>query len=177
MPRLRAASAMALAGLVLSNAPTQAQFISSNWADEIFVDPSIRSQGMGGASGAVFWGESPNDWANPALLGYRRGFQYEFAELDNGSLGHVSFGHVTVGFQGLAVSFAGRPFGFGGSDRHLNWYSTDDAFWTGHTRHQGIGVGLNVLEFAAFALRPVADVPEWHRWGDISFAMLRITRP
>ena len=49
-------------------------------ARSLDIDASIRSAGMGGACNAVFWGADPNDWANPALLGYHSGLRYSWGK-------------------------------------------------------------------------------------------------
>jgi hypothetical protein len=90
-------------------------------------DPSMRSTAMGGASGAVFWGQDPNYWSNPGLLGYYEGVHYDDALVDLGTFMIAGPGftdefqireisrRVTLGYGGLGVSLAGRPFdGSGG---------------------------------------------------------------
>ena len=43
-------------------------------------DPSIEGAGMGGASMAAFWQENPDDWANPALMGFHNGLRYGYGQ-------------------------------------------------------------------------------------------------
>jgi hypothetical protein len=75
--RHRAAlAASVMAGAIAMAAPARALTLGPA-ASEFGIDPSMRSQAMGGASGAVFWGRGPNDWANPALLGLAEGITYE----------------------------------------------------------------------------------------------------
>src|SRR2546422_11254952 len=77
------------------------------------LDPSVRASGMGAASGAVFWGEDVNHWANPALLAYHRGFRYEWGNtrLVPGLAANVKFRRevLKVGGGGFAVWTAGQP--------------------------------------------------------------------
>src|SRR6266487_2384294 len=81
-------------------------------------DPSVRSTAMAGASGAVFWGANPNDWANPALLGTTQGIRYEDALEQYPGL--IAFGipdgprfiarREVLGYRGIGVALAGQPF-------------------------------------------------------------------
>ena len=79
------------------------------------LDPSVRASGMGAASGAVFWGDDLNRWANPALLAYHHGVRYEWGktQLVPGLLANVFFRReiLTVGGGGFAVWTAGQPSG------------------------------------------------------------------
>ena len=83
----------------------------------------MRSTAMGGASGAVFWGD-PNYWANPALLGYTEGFRYDdalvdwgtFTVMDENGVVLTSFDiretsrRVSIGHGGIGIALAGQPF-------------------------------------------------------------------
>jgi hypothetical protein len=85
-------------------------------------DPSVRSASMAGASGAVYWGDAPNYWANPALLGYAQGIRYEdgLESLPTASVGdgfqtmliesRATARREVLGYGGLGFAFAGRPF-------------------------------------------------------------------
>ena len=93
--------------LVLGAQPARAQ----GTARSLDLDVSPTSAGMGGASGAVFWGD-PNTWANPALLAYHDGLRWSHMreKLVPGLATDVSFttDRYTAGAHGLALSVAGR---------------------------------------------------------------------
>jgi hypothetical protein len=78
------------------------------------LDPSIRSAGMAGASNAVYWGRDPNDWANPALLGYASGARYEWGRtrlvpsLPGGNIPFTTR-RMVLGANGLGLASAGKP--------------------------------------------------------------------
>lgn len=101
----------ALASFVLAS-PVRAANIFGNAGLTVVgfaVDPSVRSQAMGGASGAVFWGQNPNYWANPALLGFVEGIAYEDAA--RGTFASDSKARrLTLGYGGVGLATAGPPF-------------------------------------------------------------------
>ncbi len=74
-------------------------------------DPSARAGGMGGAGSAVWWGQAPDHWANPALLGYHRGLRYEFARhpLAQGIAPDIHFEaqRLTFGIAGIGLLATG----------------------------------------------------------------------
>jgi hypothetical protein len=77
------------------------------------LDPSVLSSGMGGASTAVWWSAEPNYWANPALLGYYRGFRWQWGKTNlvpDATTG-VEFetNRFTLGGGGVGFEFAGHP--------------------------------------------------------------------
>ena len=69
------------AWLSASNAADSFEDIVATSAPVLDIDPSLRSVGMGGASTAVFWGNNPNHWANPALLGSVTGVRFEASDV------------------------------------------------------------------------------------------------
>lgn len=83
------------------------------------IDLSIRSNGMGKASNALFWGSDLNHWGNPALLGYVRGVGFEMGRrsLVPGLANDVILWStvIKVGGGGLGVVLSGKPFGVGGA--------------------------------------------------------------
>lgn len=99
---------MLLAALVLAAAPALAQLSAVQ-----FLDPSIEAAGMGGASIAAFWQESPNDRGNPALMGFHRGIRYSYG--DTKLLAefvpdvHFSSHRILAGACGVGVAIAGKP--------------------------------------------------------------------
>lgn len=88
-------------------------------ARSLDLDTSVRSLGRGSASSAVFW-DGGNEWANPALLGYRRGFSvtWDYQQLVP-QLADVSMSsrRVSLGLWGIGFSTAGQPVDvIGGTD-------------------------------------------------------------
>ena len=81
------------------------------------LDPSAPSRAMGGASGAVFWGDI-DGWSNPALLGLARGLRYDYENTDIIGMEYEARRSV-LGWGGLGLALAGRPFtGMGGVRLH-----------------------------------------------------------
>lgn len=88
-------------------------------ARSLDIDTSVRSLGRGSAANAVFW-DGGNEWANPALLGYRRGFSvtWDYQQLVP-QLADVSMSsrRVSLGLWGMGFSTAGQPVDvIGGTD-------------------------------------------------------------
>jgi hypothetical protein len=149
-------------------------------AQSLLIDPSVRSSGMGRSSNAVFWGYSPNSWGNPALLGFHKGVQYERGRtrLVPELADDVSFTtkRLTVGFWGLGILIAGRPFtDVGGME--LNYgasFATDVdgniiGVFTSYETIQSFAGGANILEFAEHALAAGGlDPPLLSRFGDVA---------
>jgi hypothetical protein len=79
------------------------------------LDPSAPSRAMGGASGAVFWGDV-DGWPNPSLLGLARGLRYDYDNTTMGGGFDYQARRLVLGWGGLGASLAGRPFpGIGGT--------------------------------------------------------------
>jgi len=77
-------------------------------------DPPARSRAMGGASGAVFWGDL-DGWSNPAVLGLAHGLRYEKETTDIPLGFEYEARRSVLGWGGLGIALAGRPFaGMGG---------------------------------------------------------------
>jgi hypothetical protein len=100
--------------LFLLSTIDQAIAISGAGGIALTYNPSARSAGMGKTGAAVFWGDGPNYWANPALLGYHRGINFEHTgyELATGLADDIFLeaDRLTLGFYGVGLSFAGKPF-------------------------------------------------------------------
>jgi hypothetical protein len=99
--------------------PSAAFGQSGSGAISTFLDPSIAASGMGRSAVAVFWGDDPDDWANPALLGYHRGVRYTYGrtQLVPTLADDVFFtsDRLVLGIGGIGVSIAGKPVdGLGG---------------------------------------------------------------
>lgn len=155
---------------------------SSSGAQSLFLDPSIRASGMGRASAAVFWGDDPNHWSNPALLGYHRGIRREWGktQLVPGLADDVFFKteRWTLGGWGVGLAFAGRPDDSG--ELRLDYgtsIATDDEgnqvgeFSSWEEIHSW-AVGLNLAEAAENVLRAAGRrAPPVSRYGDLSIGM------
>ena len=101
-------------------------------ARSLDLDTSVRSLGRGSASNAVFW-DGGNEWANPALLGYRRGFSVTWdyqklvPDLDDDVV--LSSRRVSLGLWGMGFSTAGQPIDvIGGTDLDYGPYEGADPF-------------------------------------------------
>lgn len=165
---------------VASLGPVEASAQSASGAQSTFVDPSIVASGMGRAGVAVFWGDEPNDWANPALLGMHRGvrFQYGRTQLvpDLAADVHFTSKRFLLGAHGLGVSLAGKPFGSVG-DLRLDYGESEatdpdgnviGVFSSFEEIHQ-LAVGLNVVEVLENGLRLLGkSPPDWSRHADLS---------
>jgi hypothetical protein len=140
-------------------------------ARALFLAPSVRASGLGGAGGALWWGGDPDDWANPALLPDHRGLRYGDMSVDllpgvsddtrftsqrltaawggvgvlaGGKLGLADGGRLDMGRQ-LAVDEAGDPRGY----------------WHPWAETESFGVGLDLV-WLAEALDWGPPAPE--RW-------------
>ncbi|HZI88923.1 MAG TPA: hypothetical protein VFD83_00555, partial [Candidatus Polarisedimenticolia bacterium] len=149
-------------------------------AQSLLLDPSVRSSGMGLSSNSVFWGDAPNDWANPALLAYRHGIGYEWGraqlipDLDENVV--FSTKRFTVGAWGAGILVAGKPFGGIGRvrldygdgvavDSDGNPVFTFPIF----EETRAFAVGVNLLEFGRHALHKAGrEIPDLTRYGDIA---------
>lgn len=157
-----------MAGAIAMAAPARALTLGPA-ASEFGIDPSMRSQAMGGASGAVFWGRGPNDWANPALLGLAEGITYE-----NGTTGGENYDYGfnaerwTVGQGGVGFATAGHPFtGLGGLGLVYDGGPRLDEI-----RTWGIGLSVSRVAASLAALRH-AEAPGFARYADVAFGYAR----
>jgi hypothetical protein len=170
-PLARRGAALAITLLMLALAPaTRAANIFENAGLPAFqVDPSMRSLAMGGASGAVFWGQGPNYWANPALHGMLEGIRYEQGA--RGLDSDIQSRRLSLGYGGVGLATAGPPFSglaeleysvlvslsglgdFDLSDRIHSW---------------GIGASVSGLTSAIAGLRG-KDAPALTRYVDFAF--------
>lgn len=164
--RTRAVALFVLTATIVGSLPAHSQ----GTARSMDIDTSIRSSGMAGASTAVFFGDDPNSWANPALLGYASGVRYQRGktQLVPGLATDVFFSseHVRVGGGGAGVVFSGRPVLEG---VELD-YGSD--FFRGFETVESWGFGVSALR-AAEAIRHAAGgapAPR-SRKVDVSFGM------
>jgi hypothetical protein len=163
---------MTLLALVAALAVAAGNAAAQGTARSLDLDTSVRSLGRGGASNAVFW-DGGNEWANPALLGYRRGFsvtwdyQALIPELAEVSL---SSRRVSLGLWGMGFSTAGQPVDvIGGTD--LDYGPSEGADPAGnpvdfrsfeHIRSWGFGASLaGVFDEASARFGRTSTISDW----------------
>jgi hypothetical protein len=127
-------------------------------------DPSVRSQAMGGASGAMFWGRDPNYWANPALLGFIDGIAYEDATYGTLADEDANSRRLTLGYGGIGLATAGPPFS------GLTQFEFEIPDFGAHeeTHAWGIGVSVSRMLSTIAGLRG-QEPPAITRYADIAF--------
>lgn len=130
------------------------------------IDPSTRSRAMGGASGAVFWGTGPNDWANPALLGLAEGVAYEDATMQFPGFPFNAH-RWTLGYGGIGLVTAERALSLGLTIDPLGSLSSSDKIhpW-------GIGASVSGIAATVAGLRH-DDPPRFTRYADLAFGYNR----
>lgn len=181
MCRMLIAAAIALCAAVVAAVPARAANIFDKFdsAPMLRVDPSARFEAMGGAAGAVFWGVDPDHWANPALLGQAEGIRYEDGDRDYSSGVHFLAHREVLGYGGLGLALAGRPFqGLGGLKLKLEPVEGSDAYqpdpsatsgeFSEEIHSWGIGVSLSRLAATVAALR-YGEAPAFTRYADLAF--------
>lgn len=192
MTRVRATAILVVifGSMPLSAPPAGAQ--PESGAQSTFIDASIRSSGMGRTGVAVFWGDDPNEWANPALLGYRTGVRFDWGRTqlvpDLADDVHFTSSRITLGAMGVGVVLSGKPVsGFGES--RLDYgksVATDDlgnpvGEFTSFETVKTIGVGVSAARFAEAlatlsggrfpAISRYADVSLGHAWKSIAVSL------
>lgn len=129
------------------------------WSDapSTFLDPSIDASGMGRASVSVFWGDHPNGWANPALLGYHKGlrFVYGRTQLVPELSDHVFFttNEIMFGGGGLGARMSGKPIKALGSLR-LDYGQSEATdvdgnvvgVFSSYEEIRDLAIGINLIE-------------------------------
>ena len=160
---LRPASVVCTLAIALGPGRTSA---SRAAAISLEIDPSVRSAGMGGATSSVFWGDDPNYWANPALLGYHHGIRYEWSKTqlvpDLASDVFFKSNRMTMGAWGLGFGFNLHPYelDYGESVGTGGAHSFEDI--------DSWGIGLSLVE-AGESLLELFGGERWlRRYVDIS---------
>ena len=164
--RGRASLGVLACAAALMASSTSARALSVDAAPKFHIDPSVRSRGMGGASGAVFWGRGTNDWANPALLGLAGGISYTGGTTDLYKADQLTH-RWTLGYGGIGFAAAGDPFsGPPGleivADPGILTSSTDEV------RSWGIGASLSGIAAAVAGLGH-GEPPAFTRYADLGF--------
>ncbi len=138
------------------------------------IDPSIRSAGIGYATTSVFWGDDPNYWANPALLGYHKGIRYEWSntQLVPDLADDVFFeeNRMTFGAWGVGVAISGKPYRLDyGESEATDSQGVSLGTFNSYEEIDSWGIGISVLELSENVARLfVPEVPSLKRYGDIS---------
>ena len=174
------------ASLVWVPSSTCAQ--SASGAQSTFLDPSVESAGMGSAEVAVFWRETPDDWANPAHLGHQRGIRYSYGETqlvpDLADDVYFKTHRILLGGWGLGLNVSGKPIDTVGKLRldYGKSYATDIdgniiAVFSSYEEIRTLGVGVSLLELASNIAVATGGSPwgvgRWlmvelgHSWKDI----------
>ena len=148
------------------------------------LDPSVRASGMGRASTAVFWGGDPNDFANPALLGYHQGVRLTHGKTrlvpDLADDVYLKTDRITLGLWGSG-RLAGRPIkGFGrdrldyGESMATREDGTEIGTFNSYENLYSCGVGVNLVEFTENAVARRLHSPHpITQYGDVSFGYAR----
>ena len=192
-------AAILFASLVAA-APSPLRAQPQDDGQSTFLDPSMAAAGMGRAGASVFWGEFPNGWANPALLGYHVGVHY--ARGGNDLIPTLASGvtftshEVTIGGGGIGIALTGKPIEAIGHlrlDYGLSEVTDIDGnvigTFSSFERIDQFGIGVNVME--AFAtiqrlsghepstLSRVVDLSLGHAWKTVTMelAPALITNP
>jgi hypothetical protein len=173
--------------LLLPAAGTAFGQIYTSGAISTYLDPSVPSAGMGGATVAAFWTDL-NEWSNPALLGYQRGFRYSYgrAQLipDLADDVILTSHRFAIGAYGVGISIAGKPIdGFGGTklDYGENVVTDDEGNVIGtyhpYEKIRQFGLGVNLLEMLeslvgatgsdVSSLSRHLDISLGHSWKDV----------
>lgn len=159
-------------------------------ATTVLFEPSIEGAGMGGGGVAYFWRDEPNSWSNPALLGIQSGLRYSYGRtqiLEEFSDDVFLKSHrFSLGYGGIGVLLAGKPFGGVGEDLKLDYGETQLTDVDGNViattnpyeEVRSIGVGVSVLDLLGTLLgaesgiqnvRRHLGISVGHTWKDIAF--------
>ncbi len=86
-------------------------------------NPSVRAEGMGGASAGVAWGD-PNAWGNVASIARVEGFRWDQARMSYQFYSNdvrIRFDQLVVGHGGIAIATCGVPPGLGRNRTEASW--------------------------------------------------------
>lgn len=173
--------ALALVPLILALSSVRAQ----GSARTLLFPTSIRAAGMGGASNAVWWGEDPDDWGNPALVAYHSGLRYSFGrtrlltQLTDDI--HFTSHRLTLAGGGLGFESSGRPLdGLGGQrlDYGRSWLTDENGMLQGtfesHEDADSWGAGASLAGVTTFlAHRLGSEPPRALRMVDVGLGYAR----
>ncbi len=167
--------------LLLAGLPARSAAQAQSGAQSLFINPSIRADGMGRTGVAVFWGGDPNGWVNPALFAYHQGvrFQYGKTQLVPELAEDVTFTSdvITLGACGVGLYIAGKPIdGLGGLRLNYGKSLATDVDgniigeFTSYEEIDAFGFGVSAAQLLESAARAIGwDPPLISRYGDVSF--------
>jgi hypothetical protein len=136
---------------------------------------------MGSAGVAVFWRETPDDWANPALLGHQRGIRYSYGETqlvpDLADDVYFKTHRILLGGWGLGLNISGKPIDSMGKLRldYGKSYATDEdgniiRVFSSYEEIRTLGVGVSLLELAS----NIAEATGGSPWGVSRWLMVEL---
>lgn len=145
----------------------------SGAAPALYLDPSVRAAGMGGAATGVSWGGAPDAWANPALRAFHAaGLGYSATgspvrDAEDGITALHSH-NWTIASSGIGIGIAGRPVDLGGS--HID---SDAALSADGSRETVASSGFGVSVAGVMNAWPSTDgAPrQFGRVADVDFGM------
>lgn len=154
---------------------------ASSGAQSTFLDPSVESAGMGGASVAVFWRDTPDDWANPAVLGLHRGIRYSYGNTqlvpDLADDVYFKSHRILLGGWGVGLNVSGKPIDSMGKlrlDYGLSEATDIDGNvireFSSYEEIRTFGVGVSLLELAS----NIAEATGGSRWGVSRWLMVAL---
>ncbi|HET9252914.1 MAG TPA: hypothetical protein VFP58_12445 [Candidatus Eisenbacteria bacterium] len=168
-------------GALLAPAPVAAQ-PSPILSRAAAFDPSIQTAAMGGASVAVFWLEEPNEWGNPATLGFVRGVRYVHGEMHRDAPSpeqevELRSDRLLAGISGIGVSLAGKPIeSLGGLRLDYAPQTVSDGFGgfvvvRPYEEVRSFSVGVSVLDvlsnLGSIGFRDRISLSVGHTWKDL----------
>lgn len=116
---------------------------------------------MAYATSAVFWGDEQNDWANPALLGYRKGLHVEWQKVqllpDLADDIYFETYRYSLGAWGVGFVISGEPYrlDYGVSDLVDN--GTVIGTYNPYEKADIWAVGVNLVELGETIVRGVSS--------------------
>jgi hypothetical protein len=147
-------------------------------------NPNAREGGMGETGNAVFWGDVPNYWANPALLGYQRGlgFQSDRSTVAPGLADNIEYrtDRLTVAAYGIGMFFGGLPFSLlkgyeldMGEQEGRDEQGNPTGLFESWQRVRAWGIGVSAAELIyGFFRDPDEEGPGPFRYGDVALGFV-----
>jgi hypothetical protein len=174
-------TAWVLLALALSAGESWAQ----GAAISTIIDTGIRASGMGRAGTALWWGDNPDTWANPSLLGYQQGIRYVHGKTqlvpDIATDVFLRSDGVAVGAYGLGFFLSGKPIdGFGrvrldyGTSDIRDPSGQDLGTFSSYEESDSWSIGANILELTDNVAQLASKKsPGLSRWGDVSLGLAK----
>jgi len=149
------------------------------------IDAGIGASGMGRSGTTLWWGDNPDTWANPSLLGYQQGIRYVHGKTqlvpDVASDVFFRSDGVAVGAYGLGFYFSGKPIdGMGhvrldyGTSEARDPSGADLGTFQSYEEVDSWSIGGNVLQLTDNIVQLVSKKsPGLSHWGDVSLGMAK----